>query len=481
MAPFLKLLLGGGAAFISPKASSWNSATTETIIGGTISTSSYSTSQLLASSSQTSTTHNQDQQANLAEVISLLGGSPTNLLRLDSTTEGVRGVYLNENVSKGDVLLEIPLASCLRDDGDPPSWLIDQQDTDNKNNNAYSPIQIQGWVTRLAAQLLQLQSRCEEGDKNKNMVDDENESSLPSEGLRAWLKLLPESLRDSLPIYWPEEVIKSTDCRPLELAVDAAFFARAAPLSDLAASGKSQAQVERALDLVQTRACRCATWEETNSDESLLVTGTPAVVPSSRQHSQERTKADLRVMVPIFDMINHSYEHNAEFFRKGDYMIVRAKQDLTVDEEVLISYGASSTTPIWRCLFSYGFVPSVDDIYEYNVVEIALDDYYRFEVSPTEIPFELVQYQAKKQGIAVDNPEDIEFTPEIGKAIVEQLRDCAKRLEVSQGSRGSMESRIRSTDSMPQETMELINLLKESHRRTLLACAGGLQEYLENE
>ena len=162
-------------------------------------------------------------------------------------------------------------------------------------------------------------------------------------------------------------------------------------------------------------------------------------------------------------------------------MIVRAQQDLIVDQEVLISYGASSNTPIWRCLFSYGFVPSVDDIYEHNVVEIVLDDYFRFEVSPTEIPFELVQYQAQKLGLAGDNPEDVEFSPGIGKAIVEKLRDCAKQLEVNAGNDDSRESGIQSPDSMPQETMELINSLNESHRRTLLACAGGLQEYSENE
>ncbi|KAL3936570.1 MAG: hypothetical protein SGBAC_008139 [Bacillariaceae sp.] len=430
MAPFLKFFLGGGAAFVSE------------------------------SQTSLSTDDDEDQRTNLAEVLSLLGGSPTDLLRLDSTAEGVRGVYLNEDVTKDAVLLEMPLSSCLRDDGDPPSWLEDQQENDA--NTGYNALQIQDWVTRLAAQLLQLQSRCEDDAEGHS---NEDESLMPyHEGIRAWLKLLPDSLRACLPVYWSEEVVKSTDCRPLELAVDAAFFARAAPLSDLAASGKSQAQVERALDLVQTRACRCATWEETNFEG---VAPTPAVV----EHS------DLRVMVPIFDMINHSYEPNAEFFRKGNSMIVRARQDLAVDQEVLISYGTTSTAPIWRCLFSYGFVPSVDEVYQHNVVEIVLDDYYRVEVSPTEIPFELVQYQAQQLGLTGENAEDVEFTPEIGKAIVEQLRDCAKQSELNQGN----DNNPKSLDSIPQETMELINALKESRRRTLLACAGGLQEYLDNE
>jgi hypothetical protein len=407
MAPFCKWFVSGNAAFVLPiKSADYSIDPSSSCLYGT------KTSE------------------DLSEIILALGGSPSHLLRLFTTPEGIRGVYLNEDIRKGDILLQMPLTSCLRDD-DPPSWLIQEQG--NNSNDNY--IQIQSWVTRLAAALLETQSKSEE---------------LPK-ATQEWLDLLPESLKESLPVHWSESVLQSSACRPLELAVDSAFFARAGPLADLSASNMSQAQIERALDLVQTRACRCS-----------------ALTDTSIEDGSSTSNNDLRVLVPIFDFINHSYEPNAEFYREQDSMVVRALRDILVDEEVFIHYG-SSTMPVWKCLFSYGFIPSVGDVYEHNVADILVDD-YRFEVSPTEIPFELVQYQAQKLGF---KDEDVEFSPKIGREIVEQLVDSAKILE-----RKNVEV---SSSTISFETLQLVSNLRESHRRTLLACAGGLRDYIQGQ
>ena len=402
--------------------------------------------------------HSKEGNDVLNQLISDLGGSPSHLLRLFTTPEGVRGVYLNEAVKEGDILLKIPLSSCLRDD-DPPAWLIQQQEGNDDSDDDLvdvQTVQIQGWVTHLAASLLETQKQ----NQNKKL----------SKGLEKWLKLLPSSLKDSLPVYWDESTLQSTQCRHLEMAVDSAFFARAGPLADLAASNMTREEIERALDLVQTRACRCSPRHREGS--------------SSLDSSE---KEDVRVLVPVFDMINHNYDNNAEFYMEGEYMVVSALRDIDANTEICISYG-SSTIPVWRCLFSYGFVPCVDDIYEHNVADMVTEEGYRFEVSPAEIPFELIQYHAQKNmqksGSIIDEKGDlenyVEFTPEIGHAIVQQLTMNAKALE------GANNNEEESQDddgksSLSPVTIQLVNSLRESHRRTFLACAGGLREFLEEQ
>lgn len=246
------------------------------------------------------------KQEDLAKLVSLFGGSPSNLLRLSSSADGIRGVYLNEPVHKGDIILKMPMSSVIRDD-EPPVWLNQQQEGDEFNVD--HTVQIQGWVTRLAARILEAQRNIDE---------------LPVP-IQQWLHLLPKSLKENLPVYWPESTLQYTDCRALELAVDSAYFARAKPLSDLSASNMTHAQIEHALDLVQTRACRC----------------------SSSTSPDDQSTNDLRVLVPIFDMINHHYEPNAEFFRQGESMVVRALEDIGQDNEIFIHYG-TSTMPVWK-------------------------------------------------------------------------------------------------------------------------------------
>jgi hypothetical protein len=431
MAPFLNYFVCGAAAFVSSTSSSCKNHNGKTMTNVfAFPLPSTTSSSLHATTQELSKRHG---EPNLSRLISLLGGSPSDLLRLYTRPEGIRGVYLNKAVQQDETLLRMPLASCLRDDV-PPSWL-EQPGDKNDSDDGHQAVQIQGWVTRLAASLLHAQ---------------DNADRLP-EGIQEWLDLLPKSLKESLPVYWSESTLQSTNCRPLELAVDSAFFARADPLIDLSSSNQTEEQIERALDLVQTRACRCSTLEA-SIDESSSAT------------------SDLRVLVPVFDMINHHYEPNAEFFRHGDSMVVRAVRDIEADEEVMIHYG-SATMPVWKSLFSYGFVPSVEEIYEHNAAEIVVDN-YRFEVSPTEIPFELVQYQAQKLGY--EDLENVEFTPEIGHAIVKELEASASAL---------VEESATEDDPVvsSQETLQLVSSLKESHRRTLLTCAGGLREFVEEQ
>ena len=85
MAPFRKLfLLGGGTAFVPPQTKDNTTSRHDNVMVIKSSTTTSSTSKTLQA------------ETNLADVISLLGGSPTNLLRLDSSENGIRGVYLNK-------------------------------------------------------------------------------------------------------------------------------------------------------------------------------------------------------------------------------------------------------------------------------------------------------------------------------------------------------------------------------------------------
>jgi len=166
-------------------------------------------------------------------------------------------------------------------------------------------------------------------------------------------------------------------------------------------------------------------------------------------------------------MINHDRNPNAAFVRgDDDTLVVRALTSIPKQSQVFISYGAASTQPSWRCLFSYGFVPDSTDIYEDDIAELVIDG-IRFEINPSEIPFELVQLEAQRDDTQ-GSEDDVVFTPRIGKRIVQYLREAAEDL------------RQRNEEETTTIASQLAAKLRESNRRTLLACAGGLQEYIEN-
>ena len=140
----------------------------------------------------------------------------------------------------------------------------------------------------------------------------------------------------------------------------------------------------------------------------------------------------LRVVAPVFDFINHGgcaganaifgVECERVFDLRGARLVVRATREIKRGEEVLIDYGGSAR-PQWRCLASYGFVPSGeaeaeagddggnavivdndaregdryddDDVVfeDGDVAELWMNG-RRFEVGALSVPFELVEVAA---------------------------------------------------------------------------------------
>jgi len=369
------------------------------------------------------------ESTSLANLCGLVGADPCDLLHLRVNEQGVRGIYASSNFQNNQILLRVPLEACLRDD-QPPKWLSSKDDS-NKDPTGETFVSVEPWVTTLAANLLDLRFFQASSDATKQ-----------------WLNLLPKNLREVLPIYWKEEWLKKCGSQQLCMAVDAAQHARSnlvdtilesLPKSDSSKCHISRSDVEEAVDLVQTRSVR----------------------------AESSTNQNIRLLVPIVDMINHDPEPNARFVLQDGYVLVLATQNIAANSEVLIDYGAS-TRPAWRCLFSYGFVPNGDDIYETDLAEIPLEPGDRvMEVGPTELPSELVYYEASRlKKIGPDGA--FEFDASIGQSIVDRLVSKAQTLA----------SEIGDEDD---ETVvyKLIRDLKESNRRTLLVCAGGLREFLE--
>jgi len=419
------------------------------ILSAFASSSSPSPSFSSASSSSNESAGNVNVNV-LFGLIESLGGSPTDWLRLETNPmNGVRGVYLNRSVSRNDTVLQIPLASCLRDDDDPPDWLLADTDTSThggEQQDETTPVSIQGWVTRLAASLLQTQ----------------HSPNPPTPGQTTWLNLLPtaEGLRRSLPIYWNDATLQTTrrTHTSLSLAVDAARRAREGPLARLAPSGASVEDRRWVLDLVQTRACCCAMGGGVGDGGGPL---------------QEGETEPLHVLAPVLDMINHHHEPNAEFVAglDGCSVAVRALCDIERGRELCVSYG--DDLPVWKCLLCYGFVPEY--ILETDTAELVVDDGSCFPVSLADIPVGLIQWEQQQQQGQGPIPDDgskndeIILTPQVGKAIVDRLVQAAAALE----------SDLDTTTTTTTRPMEL-DQLQESHRSIFLACAQGLQEYLED-
>ena len=376
---------------------------------------------------------------NLANMCSLLGVvSSHTLLTLETNlATGIRGVYTTQTTSAGEILLQLPLTSCLVD-SNPPPWFQPEQDG---ITNSQLPSQ---WATRLAALVL---------------------DHPPS----IWVDMLPdpEQLRSSLPIHWSDDVILSAQCTALELAVDSAYFSRAQAVADLmngllllketdmdddSAVQQMKQQCEDALDIVQTRSCRL------DPDGS----GSP-----------------LRAVAPIFDFINHAgITANALFQQEDSYLVVRAKDDILMGQEVTIDYGHSAK-PAWRCLVSYGFVTTQQT--NDNVAEVYLDG-FRYEVGPSTIPYELVQ--AEEHAMLQNGhmtgktvTEETSLTPHIALSLSKRISDVAFQLILEnqdpKGTKGL------NPENHPDNDMSkrLAEALRRSHHRTLLDCAIGLQDW----
>lgn len=400
------------------------------------------------------------QDTNLSHLCKLLGATPTHLLSLQMNTEGSRGMYLNQNISQDDILLSIPLDSCLRDDT-PPAWFVDTHACVQQDCPAVQP---SAWASRLAASLIDQQLSTNKG------------------GMDVWLQLLPDSnlLRASLPIHWDEDLVSSTRCTALELAVDSAYFSRADAVADLTMAiptknnnNNVKELCDNALDIVQTRVCRFETLQHGN-------------------------KKPIRLLAPIFDMINHANPPNAAFAAEGENLIVRALKDLQKDEEICIDYG-DATRPHWKCCMSYGFVPEYNEQDEdANLAEVYIHG-KRFEVGPSTIPLALVEafeavHEAEHGVLHERSPETTEapetiLTPEIALRIANRLSQVAFQLllepsdpdeELAQFYQDAIDEDDK-LEERHQEPQDIISAriaasLRWAQHRTLLACASGLED-----
>ena len=408
-----------------------------------------------------------------------LGASPIHLFRLQMSSDGVRGLYLNRPVKEGKAVLSIPLESCITDTS-YPSWLkIDDEndgfDSDHKDNPS-------AWATRLGASFIDLYLRLEAIPGDLEVMKHSS-----------WISLLPsqEYLKASLPVHWDEDTVLSAKSTALELAVDTAYFARAEATNDLMASlrqseicsSKTEEEIldlcVHALDIVQTRSCRLGDDDD----------------------------APIRVLAPIFDFINHGSLHSGgdsaanvcfkvENTPQGDtHVVVRALYDLKQDEEILVDYGESAQ-PAWKCLVNYGFVPAfkgdtspgdLDDEESGHIAEVFIDG-IRFEIGPSFLPFEIVEKMAAKLHVGtrmIDDDDgefigdylDVALTPEIAEKIAQRISEVAYLL--------LLEPELDLYDDHPSVTptafqvisTRLSSSLRWHQHRVLLACAKGLQQY----
>ena len=416
--------------------------------------------------------HNEDYQVKFHELCDLVNPlgknsnpeAPTKrLVRLDESSDRIRGLYLNRNLEKGSILLSIPLSHCLRDD-QPPQWFESDQENDIVD---VIPQDDNEWAVRLAASVLDLQLR---------LLSEQDNSCKREESI--WFSLFPDSahLRASLPVHWSEEVVTTTKCTQLELAVDSSFFARAQARQELLDRLENDEiaseleptsladMVEYALDLVQTRSCRV-----------VLSPGAANEKP-------------IRLMAPVFDFINHdSVNVNAKFglaeSMSGElFFRVHTLKDMAMNEEVLIDYG-NSAWPDWRCLLSYGFVPffqpgmptqADDENYELSSQLTAEVEFYgqRYQVGPDSVPEDLngaVAVRDAKQ--EEQDSEEIVLTPQIARTLAEMIQDAA----VSRLDEAGRDWEKRPIDQ------QLAASLRGNQQRILTACYKGLREWADHQ
>ena len=298
----------------------------------------------------------------LVDLARLLGATPTDLLYLTTNNDDVRGAFVSRSVEEGEIILRLPLTSCIRDSC-APSWFA---------------VQNSDWAARLAASMLDIR-----------LHGTSSFSTEVGEGLSLWLSMLPDEslLRASLPVHWSEETLANAKCTALEVAAGSSYFAREEAVSDIVSQLQEthyldglfevedlKALAHAALDVVQTRSCQLES-------------------PDGVQWGPP-----LHVVAPIFDFFNHASSAgsgdgyaNASVRLEGDWLVVRAGRKIAESEEILFDYGVHAR-PQWNCLNHYGFVPpsrdaGEDDQYneadhdnDENVAEVFIAG-NRFEVS----------------------------------------------------------------------------------------------------
>lgn len=220
------------------------------------SSSSSGNSNILAQSSTTSpsttSTVGVGDVVSLEKMCKLFKASPIDNLYLSTANGGERGVCLQKPIKEGDVILSIPISSCFRDD-EPPRWYERTSSTSNNENDNemvvpaddegmehditdYERYNPSAWASRLAASLLDLEINT---NTNNKKYDNGDSANIIDEDLQfgrtIWQSMLPpkDILRASLPVHWGEEVLSTSKCTALEMAVDSAYFARASTVLEL--------------------------------------------------------------------------------------------------------------------------------------------------------------------------------------------------------------------------------------------------------
>lgn len=452
-----------------------------------------------------------------------------------------RGLYYIDQpqIQKGDVLLSIPFTSCLRDET-PPSWYYGTTNEEDEEEEDSST----AWFTRLAAQVL-------------DILDPPATSSSPlppataSCGWEMWHNSLPNSniLRSTLPVHWSSTAIAHTQCTDIEIMVESQYFIRAAALARLIKTrfnptsvvteednndGVVQSHQLRttkchdALDIVQTRSCRVERKlfgddDHDHDDVPPRVWGPP-----------------IRIIAPVFDFINHggsgnsnayfslvdniingsNYNNNMLLDDSSRWLVVRATRTINKGDEILIDYG-DSARPQWKCLTSYGFVPSSSRLsstvlstntYDNNVnlnyykeEEIDVSDNEaelwmhgrRFMVNALSVPYELVEV-ATAQAVLDDeiniindcnndnNNNDAEdsLAPSILLAIANRAKETAYNLILESTSteitNDDNDNYLKKEWDTPDfaRAMSLASELQWSQHIVLLAFADNLISYL---
>lgn len=253
-----------------------------------------------------------------------------NNLHLIASTGGYRGVFYSGEtaISPGDVVFKIPLDEiCIC--------------SDDKEN----------WAFELAKKL---------HDRMLHVASDPNDASLSSSVDALWFSLFPkpEDLSSTLPIHWDEALLENIGSQAMQVAVDAAYFARG--------DNNGNEVFSYCLDLVQTRTCRICD--------------------------------DTRCLAPLFDCLNHNVHHNCAFDYEEEHLIVSAITKIRNSEELSIHYGDTSTKPSWRCLVSYGFLPTGN---EDDEAEVLLND-RRFVIREGEVSEDLAAMYCSEDNIILD-------------------------------------------------------------------------------
>jgi hypothetical protein len=172
------------------------------------------------------------------------------------TTAGRRGLRVGGGaVKRGEIVMSVPLSSCLRDD-EPPAWYRrggggggDRRDApaegadDDGDGGDGDPT---AWSTRLAARVLDViyppragPDFCGGGGDDDDYDDDVLPPPLGRWG--AWRSSLPDAdeLRSSLPVHWDERAAEAARCASLELAIDEQYFDRENAISRLVAARRT--------------------------------------------------------------------------------------------------------------------------------------------------------------------------------------------------------------------------------------------------